>query len=327
MRKRFFLYLNVVTPICLCAVLLMAQSSGITTKDQKAKEAVDAAIKAIGGADKIDSIKSLIIKGTYTNIPDDGYVLPLGIPLKPTPPEQFEIRILLPDSYIYIYDTGVVINAKQYRGVSRGTLIPPISIMRSDAIVSDKSKQPSSLMDKYNESFINHSTNAEINKWSRILIGMLMKTGAEPLALSSGTKPGSFSLTPGALGEIEFDSKTGYPSIIRYKIVGPFTAAQDSLPPGVKVAPAGNYSSNSVSIVGVLESERSDDGVMRFEDRFSVNGIMFPKVIAIRDGLGITQERRIEEVLINPSLTLKDFDVSQLNNAINIQGKPAGNAD
>ena len=109
MEKRLYYYLNVVTAICLCAVLLMAQSSGITTKDQKAKEAVDAAIKAIGGADKIDSIKSLIIKGTYTNIPDEGRVSPLGIPLKPTPPAQFEIRILMPDSYIYIYDTTSVL--------------------------------------------------------------------------------------------------------------------------------------------------------------------------------------------------------------------------
>ena len=65
--SRFFLYLRVAVAIFLYAVLLSAQSGGITTKDPKAKEAMDAALKALGGMDKIGGIKSLVIKGTETS--------------------------------------------------------------------------------------------------------------------------------------------------------------------------------------------------------------------------------------------------------------------
>ena len=76
---------------CVCAALLTAQSGGITTKDAKAKEAVDAAIKAIGGAGKIGDIKSLVIKGTWSRLPN---VRASGLGM--------EIRILLPDSFVQI---------------------------------------------------------------------------------------------------------------------------------------------------------------------------------------------------------------------------------
>jgi len=60
--KKFLFCLHMAA-VCFCTVFLMAQSGGIVTKDQNAKEAVDTALKALGGADKIDGIKSLVIKG------------------------------------------------------------------------------------------------------------------------------------------------------------------------------------------------------------------------------------------------------------------------
>jgi len=64
-RVSFLLRAAVVA--CLCTAFLTAQSGGITTKDPKAKETLDAALQAFGGADKIGDIKSLIIKGKATS--------------------------------------------------------------------------------------------------------------------------------------------------------------------------------------------------------------------------------------------------------------------
>ena len=64
-RVRFLLCAAVAA--CLCTAFLTAQSSGITTKDPKAKETLDAALQALGGAGKIEDIKSLIVKGKATS--------------------------------------------------------------------------------------------------------------------------------------------------------------------------------------------------------------------------------------------------------------------
>ena len=109
--------------------------------------------------------------------------------------------------------------------------------------------------------------------WSYILMGMLAKSGPTHLALSSGSTPGIFVLTKndGSTGEIEFDSETGYPSVIRY-------------------------------------NTQRYNGEMRFIDRFSVDGIMFSRVTAITTGDAYRDTvRRIEEVQINPDLRIEDF--------------------
>jgi len=249
----FYLCLRLTAATCLCAVYLTAQTGGITTKDQKAKEAMDAALKALGGADKIGDIKSLIIKGTYQNN------------LRGTNYNKHEIRILLPDNFIQITEYP---DDTTFHGVSQGKFFTAL---------------PSELpMPKAEVERQMQSTNfwPTIRDSAFFLCGTLMKSGFAQLAISSDLKPGVFSLTLNTgqsrfdihPGQIEFDAKTGYPSVIRY---------------------TDDYG-------GISE--------LRFRDHFSVNGIMFPRVIERINSRGSQFERRIEEVQINPKLSLKDFE-------------------
>jgi len=97
-----------------------------------------------------------------------------------------------------------------------------------------------------------------------------MKAGPEPLTLSSRVTPNLFNMNTTNSGVLgEIEfDSDGYPSIVK----------------GGHIAE------------------------MRFNDRFPVNGIMFPRIITNNYGLTKT-ELRIEEVLINPKLSLKDFEV------------------
>jgi hypothetical protein len=248
---RFFLYLcSAATVMCLCAVFLTAQSIGVTAKDQKAKEAVDKALKVLGGADKIDGIKSLTLEGTEK----------LG-----ASSNEFEILMLFPDSFIRINNLAA---SRSYSdGISQETVLPALTFIK-DSKINDK-------LDKKDLATANAVLNARRDVWSYFLIGLLAKAGPTPLAISSGSTPGVFNLTKknGGAGEIEFDSKTGYPSVVRYKTTR-----------------------ESVEV--------------RFSNRFSVNGIMFPKTITVPTKIGDTTyniERQINEIQINPKLSLKDF--------------------
>ena len=285
---------------CVCAGLLMAQSGGITAKDAKAKEALSSAIKALGGADKTGGIKSLVIKGTWAWLPQGRA---LGM----------EIRILLPDSFVQIHQVDM--GSPFYRGISRGTLIPPPNTEISPYSL-DGSLVPPEITEAFAKRLairIDYDTNAMADKWSRFLIGTLMKSDSTPITISSGSASGVFSLTKsnGAVGEIEFDPKTGYPVVIRYK--NPVSAGG----PGIvfnessKTKPNG---SAKTDITSARPSENMDGGEIRFRDHFSINGIMFPKIITsteISGGITTTEELRIEEVLFNPELSLKDFEIPQ----------------
>lgn len=272
MGKRLFIYLNVVTTICLYALLLMAQSSSITTKDQKAKESVDTALKALGGADKIGDIKSLILKGTGTNGLFYGGVnaisgnamTQINWTRAGSEKYDFELRILLPDSFIQI---DRFTDRTTHSGVSRGA---PLSSSSNANIISG-------------------DFNIRIDDWLCFLIGTFMKADYMPLALSSGKGSGRFTITNEGknIGEVEFDSKTGYPSSIRYAMIVP------------QVGEMGGRIVTSPPQVFNLER--------RFRDRFSVGGIMFPRVITASADR-IDRELLIEEVLINPELSLKEFE-------------------
>jgi len=282
LTKRFLYCLSAVVTISFCAAFLMSQTGGvITAKDQKAKEAVDAAIKAIGGADKIGGIKSLIFKGSqrFTTNPQN---------LK----DGVERRILLPDSFINIIQTynGMTL----FDGVSRGTLIPPMAKM-STAMAKVLPPERIELVVKDDAALEKYQINEKTDDWTRFLIGTLMMSPV-PLTISSGSSPGVFTLAKkdGVLGEIEFDSKTGYPSVIRYKI----PAEPKLLSGGIRI-----------SDVGGAVGQVAKDGEIRFQDQFPVNDIMFPKVIITTNIVGQRIEIKIEEVQINPKLTLKDFEI------------------
>ena len=210
-KGRISFCLCVVMAVCLCVVLLIAQSVGIATKDAKAKEALDAAVKVIGVAGKIGEIKSLVIRGASIS--------------QQVKSIDTEIRILLPDSFVEIQHIAKSLDSSQrmpsYRGVSQGTLIPPISTALNP-YAFDGRKLSTEEIESFSKGLtnrINYNTSKAIDDWSRFLIGTLMKSGSTPITISSGAMPGIFSLTKkdGELGEIEFDPKTGYPSVIRYK--------------------------------------------------------------------------------------------------------------
>ena len=301
--------------VCVCAALLTAQSGGITTKDAKAKEAVDAAIKAIGGSGKIGDIKSLVIKGTLGRFQ----------------PAEMEIRILLPDSFVQIVESSL--DGHRYEGISQGKLIPPPYSSKGKAGHSPEEIFPSFTPPKISnhsgtpggetapaslesaedraERHIAATNNFHINRrtgeLSRFLIGTLMKTGSAPMTISSGSTSGVFNLTKNdgeAAGEIEFDSKSGYPSVIRYENPKP--------PPGHIMAASVIVNHDGSLTVGGISAQNPGGGEIRFQDHFSVSGIMFPKVITYTQWYNDTvTELRIEEVLINPKLSLKNFEVPQ----------------
>ena len=262
------LCLRIAVAVCICAVFLTAQTTGgITTKDPGAKEAMNRALKALGGADKIGGIKSLVLSGTET------------------PGGKFEIRILLPDNFIQI-NRG---KWMPYRGVSQGKLIPPITQM---VAVGGKWVEPSPELAMRLESLSTGPTNNMKDEWSYFLLGTLMKAGPTQLTLSSGSSPGVFTLekNDGASGEIEFNSETGYPSVVRYREIH---TEPDAKPQGSAI-----------------------DHSIRFRDHFSFNGIMFPKVITMTG-----REFRIEEVRINPEISLKDFETPDLPSGVMPPGK------
>jgi len=297
----FSFCLRAAAVICLCAVLLMAQTGGIVTKGTAAKETADAALEALGGADKIGGIKSLTIKGTRT-VMSTGYS-------KASPSHEFEIRMLLPDSFVQIYRFPSSI---RYIGITPAKLIslpsPPLVISKGsasadllpDGRISANGAATDKALVKSFESFWksqwNHLMNNRKDEWSYFLAGTLMKTGPTPLTVSSGSKPGVFALTKkdGVAGEIEFDSATGFPSVIRYKRIDrALFAAWDAFESGGNLGPG-----TPINIT------------IQFRDRFSIEGIMFPRVISITTGQEM-EELNIREVLINPNLSLKDFEPSK----------------
>ena len=298
----FSLCIRTVVTMCVCAVFLMAQSDSLTMKDTKSREAVDAAHKALGGADKISGIKSLIIKGTGTNAAfsrtDDGPFTRTGSSVK----YDFEIRILLPDSFLRIERLPVITT---HNGISNGILIT--TPMMTPGSPGGGNTQPdpkiagtaanAQAQASANEAQAKTQSPAVINQideWSRFLIGTLAKAGPAPLTLSSSTSGGFILTKPdGDVGEIEFDAKTGYPSVVKYK----WTDSLDSIR----------------SIIGGTPGAQDTAGnEIRFRDRFSVGGIMFPRII---NTVGPTMDREItiEEVQINPDLSQKDFEFSKNN--------------
>ena len=73
---------------------LSEQAGGVAAKGRKAKEALDAALEELGGADKIGGINSLVLKGIQTTLMNSNEISKY----------EFEIRILLPDSFVRGYN-------------------------------------------------------------------------------------------------------------------------------------------------------------------------------------------------------------------------------
>lgn len=259
--KMASIFLCIVVVICVCAVYLQAQSVGITLKDNdlKAKERFETTLKSLGGADIIEDIKSLIIKGKQTIVEDNET-------------GEFEIRVLWPNDFIHI---------------RRGSAAPPWWGVSQGKILAQIKHPPDNPPDEKTLGWILWR---DMLRTAQIMMGTVLKPGVGQFIFSSSmTNPVALDMFLLPLAEtnrteIEFDSKTGYPSVIRHSESGQFGG-------------------------GAVEYQFSSD-------RFPVGGVLFPRVIkqitnkSPYVGGGIeTQEWRIEEVLINPKLSLKDFEV------------------
>jgi hypothetical protein len=60
-----------------------------------------------------------------------------------------------------------------------------------------------------------------------------------------------------------------------------------------------------------LGGEELVDSVIRFKDRIAVDGVMFPGTIVFESGRGGDRELKIENIQINPKLSLADFEIPQ----------------
>jgi len=277
--------ITVITTLCLCAVFLPAQSNGIITKDSKAKEAVDAAHKALGGADKIDSVKSIIMSGTGTAGTFD---ISGETPKRTgTLTFEFEIRMLLPDNILTFektfYGETTPTTGITYRSVSNGgvmgmTIYDPASSLQSPPKPTARDQS---------------EINWRLWEMARLLVGTLMKAGPMPLTITSGSIPERFTITEpaGETCEVEFDAQMKYPSIVRYTRMTP-----------VFVSPATGY----FRPPNIIQEER--ELVLQFQEWLSIDGIMFPRVITEIDE-SRNREMRIEKIQINPNLTMKDFEI------------------
>ena len=288
---------------------LLSQPGDLNTDGFEAQAAVAAALNALGGADKINGIQSLVIKGKMTRAVFSSSTASKypGVMMKT---DSFtcdtEIRILLPDNIIQIdiHPAGnrglfnlfspSTTSTTNYEGLSQGKSLAPQTPM---AFINGVAQYPDA------DTLARQQANAVNNQiifWSRFLGGMLVKSGPVPLTISSGSAPGVFTLAKddGELGDFEFDPVTGYPSVIRYKTQG---APSFNMIPSEDTATGRTLWSGSAGPGNMVDAE------IRFRDRFSVDGIMFPRVIHwLTPGMS-DRELWIQEVQINPGLSLTDF--------------------
>jgi len=272
------------------ASFLPAQSGEILPKDQKAIEAIAAAKKALGGEKNIDNIKSLILTGTEKQLQPAGNYSQ----------HRFELKIMLPDNFIWITHMATTPRGASYRyhGVSNGEL-------RSEMYTGTE-RAPKVVPQNFN---MQTAANVQLDVTSRLLIGAVLKVlksdPADPitiLAIPDIHNRFSITSTRGMFVDVEFDPKDKYPSSVMYKTTVPpiFTAQPANSKPG------------SITIIPSSDKPEVVDAVIRFKDRVAVDGVMFPKNIIYENADGnVFRELLIEKVQINPKLSLKDFELPQ----------------
>ena len=274
-RQRTLKYVLRVTCCCVImavgVVLLTAKSGKITAKDQKAAEVIKAAITALGGEENIDNVKSLILTGTTKYYSYDAV-------------DDTEIRILLPDNYLRIDKrSGMTVYARASKGKT----------------------QTAGFTETGDRMGTNHAN--EVNRFAYLLLGALLKGDpVAPLTISAVSNTSdkfSIAKETGVLGEIEFDPSSKFPFLISYKDAErKMTIQKNSRDTG------GKFSGNIVIGPG---AEELVDSIMRFKDRFAVDGIMFPRTIVFESRGKPVKELKIEKIQINPKLTLADFEIPE----------------
>lgn len=223
-KTKISFYLRAAAALCLCVVFLVQpdciatqgsevksagggeRTNNITLNDQKAKDALDAALKALGGAEKIGEIKSLIIEGTESIISDQFK----------SNPQKFEIVMLLPDNFIHGQSTDTGRRAFS-QGISNGAMLPPMNLfplgkMKIEEAEELKKNPPKPTAEQIAD--MNTRVKVRQDYWSYYLIGLFAKAGPTPLTLSSGLTPGVFAMTQKDGEEGETESFQMWPLIV-----------------------------------------------------------------------------------------------------------------
>jgi len=251
--------------------VLMAQ---ITAKDQKAIEAITAAKKALGGEETIDNIKSLILTGTSKRLYNKRESI-------------IEIRILLPDNYLWIEKgTTDFFDTISYNGFSNGE-------MRQVSFYGSERSGVARI--DYKD---------EVNRFANLMMGALLKSDpAAPLTIASVSGASDrFSITgtTGEMGMMELDPREKYPLLVSFKDVVSVNYTEEAI-------------NNKNITIRFLTKTDAVDSVIQFKDRTVIDGVMFPKTIIFESpGMDFNnKEVRLEKIQINPKLNLKDFDIPQ----------------
>ena len=194
--------------------------------------------------------------------------------------DETEIRILFPDNYLRIDKRIGSGSMTRYAGVSSGE-------SRYRVLDGTGGKMYSAA---YNE----------VNRFAVLLMGALLKgVPVAPLTISAvaGTSDRfSIAKETGVFGEIEVDPVSKYPLLISFK--------DDKRP---------TMTDGTLSFSMGIGEVKTIDSVMRFADRVAVDGVMFPGTIFWEpgDSDGTIRELKIEKVLINPPLSLADFEIPE----------------
>lgn len=270
-----------VAMILVCATCVLAQSDYVTATDKKAQTAVHAARRALGGDKPLKTLNALTLIGTARARQPNGTFMTY----------TYEVRLMLPGHILWI--TRFPGNIVRYTGISGNEL-------RSAMLIGGARAHSAPIDHKDRNELA-----ARLDATARLLIGMIMKASSRtPLTISTSQKHHTnneytVSKAEGALCAIEFDQKERHPSILRYK---------DTVqaPPEAKRDP----STNNVRVTLSPRMERID-AIMRFTNRAPVDGIMFPRTITYESRGVVDRELTVERVLVNPTLSLKDFELPQ----------------
>jgi len=259
--------------------VLVAQQGNVSAKDKKSMDAVVAAHNSLGGQ-KIDNIKSLVLTGSQIS----GIFETRASTSKMTRTGEivceFEIRVLFPDSFVQIsrcpdWNKGTI----AYFGILNGKVFNIFTTLQN--VVNSSTTQDTS--------------DVALDGWNRLLAGMIMKGIGTPLVFSIDHHDNiSIERKDGLLGTMVFDVKDKWPVKIDYNV----TTQTPVLSKG---------SDGRMIYTGDSRTEERS-AYVQFSDRFSVDGIIFPKTITRGDSDKVELTMTINDIKINPNLSKEDFN-------------------
>ena len=278
--NKYLIYIVIVlTALTINDSVLVAQHGNISAKDKKSIDAMTEAHKSLGGS-TIDNIDSLILTGSQISGVFETRASTSKMTRIMETVCEFEIRVQFPDDFIHIRRCPDLMNGLViYYGISNGSMFSDSATLQNEVL--SRSTPDSSVA---------------LDEWNRLLVGMIMKNISTPLMLSTDSSDNFVIKNEDRLlGTIVFDVKDKWPAKINYNV----TALVPVLSKG---------SDGRMVYAGDSRSEERS-AYVQFSDRFSVDGIMFPKTITRVNSGEVEVAMTINDVKINPKLSKEDFGI------------------